>query len=453
MNTQTALQTPRIPSLTDTSPPPPWVYGHWVWEDESTQDSAVRLVDSYLDRGITVTAVIIDSPWESAYNTFEPDRSRFPDFEGMVSYFHSRGVKVIAWITGVMNLEAGALYEEAAYKGYFMTEGRDSPPKVIRWWKGRGSLVDFFNPDAVRWWNSLMDKAFALGVDGFKVDATDPYVREAPWSPYLGRPVLPIEYSRRYYAALYEHTRRVRGSDGMITARPVDTQRRDPGPDLALAHSHSPPEIGWSGWVGDQVGVFDPDHYTGIRGALLNYYYSSRIGYFGFGSDIGGYIAPRGSVVPNELLLRWAGLGAFSPVMENGGIADHRPFLHGPAAERAYARFVRIHMALVPYILEMAERFPAERQSAMRFLDRRAFSYTLGPDVFVQPILDDSRAIAVRLPDQGNWRYLFHPFQLYPGGTSLEMRVPLDEYPVFVRDGAPIAESLTRAAVIETGEG
>ena len=439
-------------SVTETSPPPSWVYGHWVWEDESTQDSAVRLVDSYLDRGITVTAVIIDSPWETAYNTFEPDPNRFQDFAGMVAYFHSRGVKVIVWITGVMNLEARSEYELAARKGFFMTEGPQRSPKVVRWWKGQGSLVDFFNPEAVQWWGSLMDKALSLGVDGFKVDATDPYVVAAPWSPYLSRQVSPLEYSRQYYATLYQITRLARGADAMITARPVDTQRRDPGPKAALAHSFSPPEIGWSGWVGDQLSSFDPNHYTGIRGALLNFYYSSELGYFGFGSDIGGYIAPPGSVVPRDLLLRWAALGAFSPVMENGGIAEHRPFGYGPEATEAYARFVRIHMALVPYILELAHRFPIEQQSAMRFLDRRTFSYTLGPDIFVQPIIDESGASDVRLPDQGSWRYLFDPGRIYNGDTRLEMKVPLDEYPVFVRDGSPLLEPLSRA-VMPPGEG
>ena len=53
-------------------PPPPWpewAFHHWVWEDESTQESALALVNGYLDRDIPVGAIIIDSPWETGYNT------------------------------------------------------------------------------------------------------------------------------------------------------------------------------------------------------------------------------------------------------------------------------------------------------------------------------------------------------------------------------------------------
>lgn len=52
------------------APWPEWAFQHWVWENESTQESAIALVDDYLARDIPVGAIIIDSPGETSYNSF-----------------------------------------------------------------------------------------------------------------------------------------------------------------------------------------------------------------------------------------------------------------------------------------------------------------------------------------------------------------------------------------------
>ena len=76
----------------DPAPPwPQWAWEHWVWEDESTQESVLTLVDGYLDRGIPVSAVIVDSPWAIGYNDFEWDNELYPDPQGMVDDLHERG--------------------------------------------------------------------------------------------------------------------------------------------------------------------------------------------------------------------------------------------------------------------------------------------------------------------------------------------------------------------------
>lgn len=56
-------------------------------------------------------------------------------------------------------------------------------------------------------------------------------------------------------------------------------------------------------------------------------HYIFPIDYANFGSDIGGYRSGSGVLGrTKELLIRWAQLGAFSPLMENGGNKEHRPW-------------------------------------------------------------------------------------------------------------------------------
>jgi alpha-glucosidase (family GH31 glycosyl hydrolase) len=429
----------------EAEPWPEWVFMPWAWEDESTQSSVIDLVDGYQSRHIPLGAVIIDSPWETGYNTFDPDPSRYPDMTALIETLHSRDVRVILWITGFINTDVQPLYNEAAGRGFFMTDEGSTEPKVISWWKGKGSLIDFFNPEAVAFWEGLMDKAFRMGADGWKVDMSDQYVAQAPYSGYLGRRVSVLEYSRRYYGAIYSHTKRRLGRNGMITARPVDINRKDPGEQAILANSHAPVEAGWAGWVGDQVSTFDPEHYSGIRGALLNYYYSAKLGYLAFGSDIGGYIGIPGRSLDRELLLRWAGLGAFSPIMENGGIAEHRPWAYGDDVALAYKRFAELHVSMIGYLLEHARDRYSLGKSLLEFTDRKSFSYLLGPDIFVQPLTGPCGCADIRLPKtSARWVYLFDRTQVFAGGDSFSASFAVDEFPVYIKEGSPVLDSLVR---------
>jgi alpha-glucosidase len=51
------------------------------------------------------------------------------------------------------------------------------------------------------------------------------------------------------------------------------------------------------------------------------------------------------------LFIRWAQLGAFSPLMENGGNKEHRPWMFDDETLQIYRNFVKIHMSLKPYFL------------------------------------------------------------------------------------------------------
>ena len=131
--------TPSAPSLPEPTvatglPPltPRWAYEPWAWEDETHTARAVReLVDDYQQRDIPTGAVILDSPWQTNYNTFEFGTS-YPNPASLIRELHDRRVKVLLWVTGFINVESedgpgrgrAALYNEARAKGYFVDGGR-----------------------------------------------------------------------------------------------------------------------------------------------------------------------------------------------------------------------------------------------------------------------------------------------------------------------------------------
>ena len=415
------------------TPWPEWALHHWVWEDESTQQSVLQMVDDYAEHDIPVGAVIIDSPWATDYNTFEWDTELFPDPQGLIDELHARDIRVFLWIVPAINIDVEPLYSEAAEAGYFMQADATSGPGEIDWWKGRGSLIDYFNPEAVAWWHNLMQPVLDMGIDGWKCDGLDYSVVFTPYSPGLGRDVERLAYSHAYYQDTFDYTREVLGDDRIITARPIDNYGADIGGDVV---AFAPVDINWAGWVGDQ----DPD-FLGLEAALRNMYWSADYGYVNFGSDIGGYRSDDTQAGRDEFsFLRWAQLGALNPIMENGGSGNHFPWRFSNEAIEIYRDFTTLHYELLPYLMDAGTEAFAQGRSTMTFTDKATYTYLLGDDIFVAPFLEGGTQIDITFPD-GSWIYAFGDgVTAHAGGDTESFNIPISEFGVFVRQGSEVAE-------------
>jgi alpha-D-xyloside xylohydrolase len=79
----------------------------------------------------------------------------------------------------------------------------------------------------------------------------------------------------------------------------------------------------------------------------------------------------------------------------------------------------------------------------MRPLPEGTFHYMFGDDFLVAPIHENKLSRAVSLPP-GKWRYLFDDREVLEGPRQLTRDFPLDEYPVFIRDGAIVPLKVSR---------
>ena len=140
---------------------PYWALGPWVWEDmTNTQTSTTQLVQNYLSRNIPVSGVMVDSPWETYFNTFVPDQSRYATFSAMITALHAQGVRVICWATAWINTDSPD-YTTVKTNNYIVNPNSGNGT----WWKGSGVHIDHTNPQAQAWLNTKMDNVLNMGLD------------------------------------------------------------------------------------------------------------------------------------------------------------------------------------------------------------------------------------------------------------------------------------------------
>lgn len=422
---------PAAPSSPRRRPPlcPRWALRPWVWDDRGSDSrfapdaqnahhtaAVLDLVDGYRRRGIPVGAVILDSPWATNYNSLSFDTRRYANPRKLIGELHDRGVRVVLWMTAIMNPGDRAFpnegdFREALDRGYLILgAGRE----LQHWWKGRGGLIDFFNPRAVRWWHGLMDRALDLGIDGWKVDKVEASLPAAEEERVPETEDATVRrYRQRYFRDTYRYLIH-RRPEGVVIQRPF----------YANTVADTP-----AAWAGDQT-----HSWRGLRSALRLVLGGARTGNAVVGSDIGGY---RGGRRPNkELYLRWAQFGALCPLMETGGAGERRPWMIDEETVRIYRHYATLHTELIPYLYTWMVENHLTGHTLLRPLGADRGEYLLGPDLFVSVVMRPGTAKVVHLPP-GEWIDYWDPSKSYRGPARLaSYPAPLERLPLFVRRGA-----------------
>jgi alpha-D-xyloside xylohydrolase len=397
--------------------PPPWVFGPWISADIWRSGGEVRyavknFVGNFKKRGIPASAIVFDSPWETAYNDLQFNMIQFgkgDDFEGdhydgfaslseMVSFLQQNGLKVICWIAPFVNLQSepetlpnrfqpnGAMervpgqnigkaanYDEGHSKGFFVRQSTGGPPLVVPWWKGRGSPVDFTNPTACDWFTNQLrslltesEVATAAGgsepaIGGFKTDDGETQNTSQPPNVYIP---LGASYAdgrkgnemRNAYCFEYQRcVSGVLGNKGALFAR------------SGFVGCQSFP----GHWAGDNEPNFGPNGLPSVIVAGLS---AAMSGYSIWGHDVGGYQDSNfGASAADraDLFMRWTQFACFSPIMQMhrqvhpqkkqdfapGKTEELRqyPWGYGSEALANYQSFARMHTRLFPYIYTYAK--------------------------------------------------------------------------------------------------
>jgi alpha-D-xyloside xylohydrolase len=429
---------------------PRWAFEPWISKDISTAADTYDFVKGFQDRDIPVGAVVLDSPWETHYNTLLPNPSRYPNFDTLVGDMHAKNVRVVLWITAFINsiaydLEMGGdgymgpspNKAEADACNFFVNNGDE-----YQWWKGRGASLDFFNPNATAWWHAQQETVMAAGLDGWKLDFGDSYVETEPVLTAQG--AVPHQaYSEAYYRDFLAYGVQRRGKDFLTMVRAYDESYGFTGRFYAKKE-HAP-----VCWMGD-----NRRDWVGLADALDETFRSAQAGYAVLGSDIGGYLDRddkdlTGPQIPLDpaVFARWTAVGGLSPFMQLHGRANLTPWTFPDVPDQItaiYRYWAKLHHELVPFFYSLAEETYAGGPTPVRPIGDQAswkgdYRYQLGDALLVAPVLDATGKRDVALPSGASWYDWWAPGAApIAGGTTLGAydATDLAKIPLFVRAGA-----------------
>jgi len=424
---------------------PEWGYGFWKSRDVYEHEhEVVEDFEGYAENAIPLDAIVLDSPWETQYNTWKFNPHQFPDAPGLIRRMRGDGVRTVVWVTPWVNVDSAEgqrppdpeserlhlapaeNYAEGAEAGHYLHTA-DGDTYLGQWWMGRGSPIDFTSQAAREWWKRLARGALELGVEGIKADDGEGYYlppeirfadgrtgSDAAWA-----------YPGMYMRTMQEALDEVHPDEGVLFAR-----------------------SGWSGtqstgvtWAGDQA-----SDYWSLRALVAATLTAAASGFSNWSHDVGGYLGKMLSDrCPPELLVRWTQFGCFTPLMQAHGRFAQEPWRYSPEVLDAYREYVLLHERLVPYVRAAAATASRAGTPIVRPLmltdpsDPRAWeiadAYGYGPALWVAPVLEEgARERRTYLP-RGEW---IDPWteERIEGGRELTVDAPLERIPVWVRGGS-----------------
>lgn len=436
---------------------PAWALECWLWEDDvNTAQRVDELLNGYAEHDIPVRTILIDSPWSLRYNDFEVDTNLYPQPEIWFNKLQDNGYRVVLWMTTMVNSyskdtkisESESWYNNAWNKGYLAAGGDQ-----ISWWKGKGGFIDYTNPEAMKWWHGIQQKVFDWGIDGWKLDGTATlfWKKLGPISFFYIRTNEGLMTTRSYMDQYYrnEYIFGLKQNPEFVTlARAMDRGYHPEG--------FAPIDAAPVTWVGDQEHYWESKDFIsneyeektdialkGIQGfesAIENVLKSAKTGYSIIGSDIAGF---SGGTIPPRLYIRWTQFSAFCGLFLNGGHGERALWKRSEQELEIIREYSWLHTELIPYMYS----YIVEAHNGGKVLQRPIpgkYHYMFGDFLLIAPIFKDDLKNKVSLP-KGKWRYWFDDSELIEGPVSFEKEFPLDEYPVYIKEGAIIPMNIESA--------
>ncbi|RIX99537.1 alpha-glucosidase [Aureimonas flava] len=358
------------------------------------------------------------------------DETRYPGLRQRIAELSEEGTRFLGYVNPYLCVD-GSLYPEAEAAGYLARDGRGATA-LVDFGEFDCGVVDFTNPAAADWFaeavigRNMLDYGLSgwmadfgeyLPIDVHLASGVDAKLMHNPW------PVLWAEVNARAVRS------RGRTGDALFFMRAGFTGVQAHCPLL---------------WGGDQS--VDFSRHDGLVTAICGALSSGLLGNAYHHSDIGGYTSLFGNVRTPELLMRWAEMAAFTPVMrthEGNRPAENLQIDGDPEVLAHFARMTRIYAHLAPYLRTLrdeaaARGLPVQRALFLHFPDdARTFaiqdSYLFGPDLLVAPVWQAGESVRrAYLPQGVDWVHVWTG-RLHPGGAEACVEAPFGRPAVFFR--------------------
>lgn len=401
---------------------PKWAFGFWQCRERYTSgEHLVATLKEFRKRNLPVDVIVQDWQYWGKYGWGVPkfDETNYPDPEKFIKEIHDLNAHFSVSVWENLNKES-EIAKEYVSKKLFIP---DSP------W------LDIYNPEAQKvHWSALNTNLFALGVDSWWMDATEPENDALKGKhTYFGL--------GNFYRLTYP----------LFVSKAVYEGQRNTNPEKRVAiltrsgflGQQRYATINWSGDIG-----WDWDAYKRQIVAGLNY---NLTGMPYWTTDIGGFFRPGKTQYTDEkyheILTRWFQWGAFNPIFRiHGYQTETEPWKYGEKVENNMRSMLNLRYRLLPYIYSEAWQITKNNSTLMRPLIMdfsqdsaavsSAYQYMFGKAFLIAPVTaPDVTDWNVYLPKQNAW-FDFWTGKRFEGGQTILTPAPLDKIPVFVKEGS-----------------
>lgn len=373
--------------------PPAWSFGLWLSTSFTTnydEETTTSFIEGMEERNLPLSVFHFDCFWMKEFHwcDFEWDKRFFPDIKSTLKKYHEKGLRICAWINPYI-AQGTEFFREGAKNDYLVKRADGMGIWQTDNWQAGMGLVDFTNPDAVRWYTDKLRTILDCGVDCFKTDFGERIPVDVVYHDGSNPQAMHNYYTYLYNKAVFELLESERSNnEAVLFARSATA-----GGQKFPVH-----------WGGDCFANY-PSMAETLRGGL-----SFAMSGFSFWShDISGFE----STATPDLYKRWAAFGLMSTHSRLHGSGSYRvPWLFDDEACEVVKFFTNLKCRLMPYIYQQSveaheEGTPVMRpmifdfpeDPAVRYLDQQ---YMLGESLLVAPVFCEDHSVEYYLPD-GTW--------------------------------------------------
>ena len=380
--------------------PPAWSFGLWLSTSFTTnydEETTTSFIEGMEKRNIPLSVFHFDCFWMHEFHwcDFEWDKKCFPDIRATLKKYHDKGLHICAWINPYI-AQGTAFFKEGAANGYLLQRADGKGVWQTDNWQAGMGLVDFTNPDAVKWYTDKLRTVLDCGVDCFKTDFGERIPVDVVYHDGSDPQAMHNYYTYLYNQAVFSLLKEVKGeNEAVLFAR------------SATAGSQKFPVH----WGGDCSANY-PSMAETLRGGL-----SFAMSGFSFWShDISGFE----STATPDLYKRWCAFGLMSTHSRLHGSTSYRvPWLFdeedekngvalvpGQTAVDVVREFTKLKLELMPYVYQLglqphANGTPVMRSMFVEFPDDPACrtldrQYMFGPSMLVAPVFTYSGEVSYR---------------------------------------------------------
>ena len=430
-------------------------YGMGFWQCKlryRTQDEILEVAREYKKRGIPLDVIVVDFFHWPFQGDWRFDPIYFPDPDAMIRELKDMNIELMVSIWPMVDYRSEN-FKEMMAKGLLTRV--EKGVRIDNTYCGNTIQYDPTNPEAREYvWGKVKKNYYDKGVHIFWLDEAEPEYTVYDFENYryhLGPNVqvgnvYPLMYAKTFFDGM-----RKEGQEKIVNLL-----------RCAWAGSQRYGALVWSGDIHSTFDSLQNQFAAGLNMGIAGIpWWTTDIGGF-FGGDI------RDPEF-REVLVRWFEYGTFCPVMRlHGYRMPYQPKLgNTPSSEctsgapneiwsygednyEILKRYIGYREHMRPYIRTLMKAAHEKGDPVMRPLfydfpdDPKCWEnekqFMFGPDCLVTPVMTKAQKTAeVYLPEGVEWTDVWTG-KKYSGGMTVTVETPIDQIPLFGRNGFSITD-------------